>query len=117
MLRIERQDGSNLTLVAEGRLRAEDYDRVLPSIERQISEHGPLRALLDVQGLEGLEPQAWIEEAKFDVKHRDDFARCAVLGAKCWERLATRLAGSLFRGEVRYFDPDHADAARHWVES
>jgi hypothetical protein len=116
MIRIDRQEGTLLVLVATGKLRAADYDAVLPGIGKQIADHGRLRCLLDVRGLEGLEPRAWLEEARFDWEHRRDFERCAVLGDRSWERLATQLSAPLFSGEVRYYDADHAEDALHWVE-
>lgn len=108
-------DGRALRIAASGRLAHEDYVAMIPVIERQIAEHGPLSVLADLTGLEGLEARAVLDDFVFGMRHLHDFRRLAVVGDKPWEAWLTSAAAHLTPAEMRYFDTGQAEEAWAWV--
>ena len=75
-----RKDKPYAELHVDGKLRAEDYDAMIPKLEQAIAEQGKLRCLVALDDFAGFTPSALADELKFDVRHHDDFERCAIVG-------------------------------------
>jgi len=112
MITIRQEDGLTILEVTE-RIRQADYHRVVPELEKQMEGKGKLRCLVHLHDVDGVDLRALVEEVKFDLVHRKDFERCAVVGDRPWERAATKLGQMWFSGEVRFFDD--LDEARKWA--
>jgi len=117
MIQITEQHDEFVRLDARGKIRKEDYDALVPALEEQIDKAGKLRCLIHLDEVEGIEPGAVLEDLRFDLKHRKDFERCAVVGDSKVEALATKLAQPIYAGQIKYFQKDDAAAARTWVEA
>ncbi len=87
----------------------------MPEFERLLREHGKLRLLFDMTGLQGWEAGAAWEGLKFGVKHFADIERLAMIGEKKWQQGMATFCKPFAKAAVRYFD--HADAleARNWL--
>jgi SpoIIAA-like len=58
---------------------------------------------------------AWANTA-FDVKHRKDFAKVAIVGAPTWEQWCVKVAAAfVMAGELRTYDRDQEPAAWQWL--
>jgi hypothetical protein len=101
-------------LDARGKLTHEDYERVVPRLEIAIEKAGKLRVLIRLEDFSGWTPASLLDEVRFDVRHRNDFEKVAVVGGSRWERVATRLSAPFFSGEVRFFERE--DEAEAWLE-
>jgi universal stress protein A len=114
---IEKWTGNGVVaLHATGRLTHEDYEKLVPMLLEVIEEHGAIRCLIDLTGLERIEPRAVLDELRFDLKHGKEVARCAVVGDHAWERWATETARPLFRNaDVAFFAPEDLEQAAEWV--
>jgi hypothetical protein len=110
---IERQ-GDLVEVRVSGKLQRADYARVVPQLESAI-ERGPLRLLVELHDFEGWAPQALVDDLRFDLRHRDDFARIAVVGEAKLEALATQISKPIFRGETRFFED--LEEARRWLRA
>ncbi|MCB9734235.1 MAG: STAS/SEC14 domain-containing protein [Deltaproteobacteria bacterium] len=108
-----RKDKPYAELHVDGKLRAEDYDAMIPKLEQAIAEQGKLRCLVALDDFAGFTPSALADELKFDVRHHDDFERCAIVGDSKLEEIATKLTAPFFSGEVRFFED--AAKARKWL--
>ncbi len=101
-------------------MTAEDYERLVPKLERALNEHGQRRALVVLHAFKGWTPSALWSQLKFDFRHRKDFDKVAVVGENLVQELATQLAHRLtrpfFSGQVRYFAHDALAEAEHWLE-
>lgn len=117
MMKRLRQDGELVVLSLRGKNRKEDYNRIVPTLEHQIEQHGPLRAMVFVDQVEGVQPSAVVKELSFDVTHRKDFRRCAIVGDRTWQKWAARLGNFLFEGEVEFFESGNQADAWAWLES
>ncbi len=116
MYTLEHRSDDVIDLTVAGHVTDDDYDRLIPQLEREIAHQGGLRVLLDMTDMDGIEPKALWRDLKFDMKHRNDYERVAVVGDQRWHDWATRLFQPIAGGEVRYFDASQRDAAERWIE-
>lgn len=114
MIRVTKHDGNLVELTVQGTLEHEDYEKAIPEIE-SATEEGNMRMLVLLRDFSGWEPKALLDDLKFDVRHRNDFRRVAIVGEKKLEEWATKLSRPLFSGEMKYFDDEAR--AREWVRA
>ncbi len=105
-----------LVVSVSGRLVKEDYERLVPEVERLIREHGKIRILFDMHDLHGWTAAAMWEDTKFGFRHFHDIERLAVVGEKRWQKGMAVFCRPFTKAEVRYFDHAQADEARRWVQ-
>jgi len=106
---------------ASGKLGKADYKDVLEPAIHEAVEAGELRLLLVLTDFDGLEPGAWIEDAKtaleVSVEHRSAWKRFALVTDVDWIAKATRVFAWMIPGEVRIFDLDEVADATSWISS
>ena len=110
-----REASEMVELVVSGTLSVDDYDRLVPRLERLAAERGPLRIYIELHDFHGWSPAALWKDIRFDARHQDDMERIAVVGEKRWEEWAIRLSQPFLKADMRFFHPDEAEAARRWV--
>lgn len=112
-------DGDVLGLRATGKVTASDYCEVLvPAVGTLLDRFDRLKVLFCIdEPFEGWNLRAAWVNTMFDVKHRKDFDKVAVVGAPRWEQWCVNIAASwLMSGELRTFDRERLDAAWRWVK-
>ena len=114
MLTIREEAGNYVALDAREKLENSDYARVMPRLEALIARRGKLRVLIVLHDFAGWTPGAFFEDLRFDVKHRDDFERIAVVGGKTWQAVVTKLSKPFFSGETQFFEAEAE--ARAWLD-
>jgi SpoIIAA-like len=118
MLHLLPETGGDLLAVrAEDRLTDADYrDLLVPRLEAIIRQHGKARLLcVMAEGFHGWTAGAAWDDAVFGIKHRNDFARLAVVGGPRWVEWGVKLGARIMSGEVRGFPAREEAAARDWV--
>jgi SpoIIAA-like len=118
MLRLLPETGGDFLAVrAEDRLADADYREFLvPRLEAIIRQYGKARMLcVMAEGFRGWTVGAAWDDAVFGIKHRNDFAKLAVVGAPSWVEWAVKLGARIMSGEVRGFPANDAAAALDWV--
>ncbi|WP_292658374.1 STAS/SEC14 domain-containing protein [Nitratifractor sp.] len=104
-------------IVLEGKLHHEDYEVLIPVIERAIEaagEHKP-DILVDMRRFEGWTFEAALDDLKFGLRIRHAFHRMAIVGEKKWEEISVELFRHFCSGEMQFFE-DY-DAAMAWLRS
>jgi hypothetical protein len=111
--------GGSLAFRARGELTDDDYQRVfIPRLEEALAAHGRLRVMLVLEDdFKGWSPRAMWDDARWGMKHRNDFVKLAVVGGPTWVGWATRVGGRLMSSEVKTFALDQWAEAWAWVES
>ncbi len=103
-----------------GKLTGSDYrDVVIPQVESLLEHFATLRVLVlfDAAFTGWTLSAAWANTF-FDVSHRRDFDKVAMVGAPKWEEWCVRLpAALLMRGELRTYPADRLDDAWDWLRS
>ena len=112
-------NGSTLALKATGKLTDADYKEVLiPKIEEIIKQSGKAKVLLYLpEAFAGWEAHAAWDDAKFGLKHRNDFGKLAVVGGARWVEWATKIGAYFMKGEVETFPEAHLREALDWVRA
>ena len=114
MMHITKDEAGLPTIRVSGRLEKKDYDVAIPELEKMLNE-GTTRALLELDDFKGFTPSALVEELKFDIRHRKDFDRIAVIGSSTLEELGVRLIRPFFSGQVRIFEKNQRSQADAWL--
>ena len=111
----EENDGKFLAIHVIGRLVRADYDTFVPECERLIRQHGKLRVLFDMTGLQGWDAGAAWEDIKFDLKHFADIERLATVGQSKLQHGMAAFFKPFTKSTTRNFDHDLIPAARKWL--
>ncbi len=117
MIMIEHDRTSDRIVVrASGVLSARDYDHAIPEIEHAMElSRKPLRVMLRLEDFRGWEMGALWRELRFNLGHRGDFGRIAVIGETDLEDWGTTLAVPFAKAEMRFFPTDREDEAEGWL--
>lgn len=96
-------------------MTTEDIERIHDDLRAAISEHDSVRLYTDVTGLEGVDPEAVIEDLKMTPEYVADIDRYAIVGEEKWHQWLTTAGDVVSKGEARYFSPEDAGLARSWI--
>lgn len=117
--RIEDMPPRTIGLRASGKLSVDDYRDALEPALREGVESGELRLMFVLTDFDGLEPGAWIEDAKTGlgawVHDRSTWKRFALVSDVEWVAKAMRMFAWMAPGEARVFDLGQEGEARTWV--
>lgn len=102
-----------------GNVTGADYDRCIADIESHLRQHERIGLLVDLTGLDRIEPDAMGKDLRYGVEKLGEygrFARSAVVTGRDWQEKSARMADTLLpNSEVRSFDPAERAAALSWV--
>lgn len=100
-----------------GKLTHEDYEVMIPVIERAISAAGEKEfdIVVDMRDFEGWELEAAFDDFKFGMEIKDSFDKMAVVGDEKWEEWSVEAMSHLTKGEMKFFR-DYDEAYR-WIMS
>lgn len=115
MIRVKERQGDRVTLQMSGTIEKSDYVDILPQLEKMVEDHGTVRAVVLLDGVEGWTPAALVEDLRFDWRHRKDVDKCAIVGETTGQKWLAKLAAPIFSGEVRFFPKDRLAEAESWV--
>ncbi|MBN3458449.1 STAS/SEC14 domain-containing protein [Mycolicibacterium sp.] len=100
------------------RLSPSDYHTVLaPRVESLLTRFATLKVLILIdESFAGWTLSAAWANTVFDVKHRRDFDKIAMVGAPAWEQWCVHTpAALLMRGELRTYGRGQLDEAWAWI--
>ncbi len=120
MITIMSQSHDNVIGVqGTGKVTDQDYLNVLiPKLDEVLKQHGTARLLYYLDdNFSGWEMGAMWEDAKFGIKHKDDFEKIAVVGGPQWAVWGTKLFSHFMEGQVKVFPPEELQAAWDWLNS
>ena len=107
--------GNVLEVDLHGKLRREDFERIVPDTERLISQNGKIRILVTMRDFEGWDMGAFWEDLKWEAKHFNDVERLAMVGDEHWQEWMTSFCKPFTTAAVRYFTFERLDEAQEWV--
>jgi hypothetical protein len=112
----EENAGKSIVIHVSGKLAKTDYPDFVSEFERLVRQHGKLRVLFDMTGLQGWDVGAAWEDIKFEIKHFADIERLAMVGEKKWQHSMAVFFKLFAKATVRYFDRPDAAEARKWLD-
>jgi hypothetical protein len=111
----ETNGGKVLEILLTGKLAKEDYDQLVPAMERLIKEHGRIRILVEMRDFHGWTAGALWQDFKFDAKHFTDIERVAMVGETKWQHGMAIFCKPFTTASICYFDRPAIDQAREWL--
>ncbi|TFG63521.1 MAG: STAS/SEC14 domain-containing protein [Nitrospirales bacterium] len=113
---LSESENGNLGIKIDGKLTRDDYELLIPYINRLRQEVGPLRLIWDMSECEGLNSQALWEDLTSQLHQFHEIPRVAVVGDRHWMECGTKVFHPLLKTTVKYFAPDQLENARMWVK-
>ncbi len=115
---LAKTQGKTLVVRLTGKATDQDYKKVfIPALENLLKEHGKVRCVYFMdEGFQGWEVGAMWDDAKFGIKHRNDFEKIAVVGGPKWAEWSTKIAAHLVSAEIKTYPADQLDDAWSWVK-
>ena len=105
----------NVGIKIDGKLTQNDYELLIPYIDRLRQEVGPLRLLWDMSECEGLNSQMLWEDLTRQLHQFHEIPRVAVVGDRHWMECGTKVFHPFLKTTVKYFSPDQLDKAWTWA--
>ncbi len=100
-----------------GKITRADYDTVVvPLLDEVQREHRRLRCLVEVDGFDGITPEAAFEDVKLGLRALGTFDGCAVVSDLAWVGPVMQVAGFLMPYPLRIFTQDRRAEAVAWLE-
>lgn len=103
-----------------GKLSRSDYQDVLtPHIESSLERYATLKILILIdESFAGWTLSAAWANTTFDLKHRRNFDKVAMVGAPKWEEWCVKTPATLLmRGELRTYPRDRLKQAWKWLHA
>lgn len=107
---------SFVALKLNGKLRDQDYDAMIPELNRRIEEHGELSLYIQMENFDGWTPKALWRDAQWDLAHRNDLVRVALVGESNWQKAFSALFAPFSSAEIKHFEPAQHRAAFIWAK-
>ena len=112
---LPESSGSTLGWRMEGRLSDAEVAAMHEQLDAAIAASGSVRLLVDLTGLEGVEPAAVWEDLRRTFGKLDAIERMALLVDERWQEWLAGTSDALTPVEVQDFPADQAAAAWVWL--
>jgi hypothetical protein len=99
----------------EGELSRSDVEAIQADLRSAADHHGPLRVLVDLTGLDAMEPGAVWQDLQMTPEYLEIVDRVAVLGDQRWHEWSAR--ASDLAVDAAAFGPDDRLAAWAWIRA
>jgi len=117
-IQLEEKDGGKLLEVSlSGKLVKEDYESLLPVVERLVKAHGKIRMLVAMRDFHGWTAGGLWEDTKCAAHHFGDIERLALVGETKWQQGMALFCKPFTQAAVRYFDQTASGDAQAWIRS
>ena len=114
---VENFDARTLEVRASGKLSAEDYEILVPGVEKFIEASGKAKILFLMRNFHGWDTGALWADIKFATRHCRDIEKVAMVGEAAWEKWMAAICKPFTMSSIKYFDAGQEEAARQWLTS
>ena len=114
---LPESSGNFLAVSATEQLTVDDYEKVfIPKLEELIRNYEKVRVLiLFHDNFTGWEPGAMWDDARFGVRHKNDFEKIAIVGASSWIEWASKLGAHFMAGQLKSYASENFKDAINWA--
>ena len=116
---IAKENDGLVWIEAGAKLDAEVFETFVPLFER-IAERrsGTVPMLIELKpDFNGWNIGGLWRDLKFDIRHKHQFGRIAIVVDRKWVEWGTKFSAPLFSGDMRYFDLDDIEKAEDWARA
>lgn len=108
-----------IEITLDGKVTESDYDQVITKLEtfiQQQPEH-KINILEIIKNYDGMDWSVMAKGIKFDMEHRKNYQKCAVVSDSGWIGPVSRLFGVILSCDIRTFGMNQVEAARSWLRA
>jgi hypothetical protein len=106
-----------IAISINGKVIKSDYDKINPMIEKTVKEYGKVRLYIQIDNIEGIEFNAFVEDVKTYFRHFSDIRKIAVVGETAWQKMWSNLASPFVSGKIKFFEKSQVIEANNWIKS
>ena len=96
-------------------LTEEDYDLFVSNLRNELEAHTTTRLFLDIDGIDGWEPEDKWEELALDIRYVQDLDKVAVVGDDIWEPLMDKIELLFPMSQIQVYDDEDREEALDWI--
>jgi hypothetical protein len=116
-IKLEEDGGKILEVQLTGKLVKEDYETLVPAVDRLVKQHGKIRMLVAMHDFHGWTAGALWEDTKFAAHHYHDMERLALVGETKWQQGMSVFCKPFTTAKIRYFEHNQLAEAQQWLEA
>lgn len=113
---MNESSGNVIGIKVSEKLTEQDYQSLIPLLEKAISKYGKIRLLWHMDDFEGWNIDAMWQDLKFDTEHKDNIERLALIGDKQWQKWISQPT-KIFFDKAKYFEREQLEDAWIWVRA
>jgi hypothetical protein len=96
-------------------LTEEDYDLFVSDLRSELEAHTTTRLVLEIDAVDGWEPEEQWEELALDVRYVQDLDKVAVVGDDVWEPLMDKIELLFPMSQIQVYDAADREEALSWI--
>jgi hypothetical protein len=96
-------------------LTEEDYDDFVSELRHELEAHTTTRLVLEIDGVDGWEPEDQWEALALDVRHVQDLDKVAVIGDDVWEPLLDKIELLFPMSQIQTYEDADREEALGWI--
>lgn len=104
-------------LTVDGAVSREDFDDVITEINSKIEDFGSVDVLEEIRDIGKIPPSVVWADLRWAASNMKHVGRAAVVCDKRWVEKMVDVMQPLTHAEIRHFDADEIDEARHWLRN
>ena len=104
-----------IAIHAEGKITKSDYEKINPLIDKTVRENDHVKLYIEMDEVEAIKPDAFIEDVKTYLKNFNKIEKVAVTGDSSWQKIISGNTSPFISGKVKYFPKDQLIKAQKWI--
>ena len=96
-------------------LTEDDYDDFVSELRNELEAHTTTRLVLDIDDVDGWEPEEQWEEMALDIRHVQDLDKVAVIGDDVWEPLMDKIELLFPMSQIQTYEDADREEALGWI--
>ena len=113
---LSESENGNVGIKIERKLTQNDYELLIPYIDRLRQEVGALRLMWDMTECANLDSQGLWEDLTNQLHQFYEILRVTVVGDRHWMECGTKVFHPLLKTTVKYFATDQLDKGWTWAK-
>jgi TRAP-type uncharacterized transport system substrate-binding protein len=98
-----------------GKVKKADYDVLNTMLKNAEQNYDTIKLYIELESIEGIEPEAVWEDIKSYFKHFKDLSKIAIVSTDDRIKTLTKISKPFIEGQARYFHENELITARAWV--
>ena len=96
-------------------LTEDDYDGFVSELRNELEAHTTTRLVLDIDDVDGWEPEERWEEMALDIRHVQDLDKVAIVGDDIWDPLMDKVELLFPMSQIQSYDSEDREEALAWI--